>query len=130
MAVEETMQPEEKPQWQVDLDQVGFVRRLFLARKWYGGDWWFVVVSAILLLFVIILGVFPQWFAPYDPREEVGPSLLAPGAPPAGYVLVVQTATQIESLRVVWPGGGEQAVSVRGVDTTVVVEQGAEAVRD
>lgn len=99
MAVEKTMQPEERPQWQADLDQVGFVRRLFLARKWYGGDWWFVVVSAILLLFVIILGVFPQWFAPYDPREEVGPSLLAPGAPPAGYVLVVQKATQIESLR-------------------------------
>jgi peptide/nickel transport system permease protein len=99
MAVEETMQPEERPQWQVDLDQVGFVRRMLLARKWYGGDWWFVVVSALLLLFVIILGVFPQWFAPYDPRAEVGPSLLAPGAPPAAYVLVVQKATEIESLR-------------------------------
>jgi peptide/nickel transport system permease protein len=99
MALEKTMQPEERPQWQVDLDQVGFVRHMLLARKWYGGDWWFVVVSAILLLFVIILGIFPQWFAPYDPRAEVGPSLLAPGAPPAGYLLVVQKATQIESLR-------------------------------
>jgi peptide/nickel transport system permease protein len=95
----ETIEPVEVPQWQRDLDQVGFVRRLFLARKWYGGDWWFVVISALLLLFVIILGVFPGRFAPYDPREEVGPSLLAPGAPPAAYVLVVQKATMIESLR-------------------------------
>ena len=36
------------PQWQLDLDRVGFVRRMFLARKWYGGDWWFVLISAIL----------------------------------------------------------------------------------
>jgi hypothetical protein len=52
------------PEWQLELDKVGFVRKLFLARKWYGGDWWFVVISAILLLFIIVVGVFPQWFAP------------------------------------------------------------------
>lgn len=89
----------EVPQWQQDLDQVGFVRRFLRARKWYGGDWWFVVISAVLLLFIIIVGIFPFFFAPYDPREEVGPSLLPPGAPPASYVLVVQATTQIESLR-------------------------------
>ena len=81
----------EIPQWQLDLDQVGFVRRIFIARKWYGGDWWFVVVSAVLLLFIIIVGIFPQWFAPYDPRAEVGPSLLAPGERPSAYVLVIRT---------------------------------------
>ncbi len=85
-------------QWQMDLERVGFVRRLLLARKWYGGDWWFVVISAILLLFVIIVGVFPQWFAPYDPRAEVGPSLLAPGEPPSAYVLVVNKDSGVESL--------------------------------
>ena len=82
---------ESVPEWQLELDKVGFVRKLFLARKWYGGDWWFVLVSAILLLFIIILGVFPQWFAPFDPREEVGPSLLAPGEEAPGLkVLVLQ----------------------------------------
>lgn len=95
----ETTPPETVPQWQLDLDQVGLVRRMLLARKWYGGDWWFVVVSAILLLFVIIVGVFPQWFAPYDPRAEIGPPLLAPNEPPAGYVLVVRKDAGIESLR-------------------------------
>lgn len=57
------------------------------------------MISAILLLFVIIVGVFPQWFAPYDPRAEVGPSLLAPGQPPAGYLLITQASSPITSLK-------------------------------
>ncbi len=89
----------EVPEWQLELDRVGLVRRMFLARKWYGGDWWFVVLSAILLLFIITVGVFPSWFAPYDPRAEVGPSLLAPGQPPAEYVLVTPTEAGVTSLR-------------------------------
>jgi len=89
----------EVPQWQLDLDQVGFVRRIFLARRWYGGDWWFVAVSAVLLLFIIIVGIFPQWFAPHDPRAEVGPSLLAPGEPPAEYVLVAPVESAVTGIR-------------------------------
>lgn len=96
---EEKNTPQEIPQWQLDLDQVGFVRKLFLARKWYGGDWWFVAISAVLLLVVIIVGIFPQWFAPHDPRAEVGPSLLAPGEPPAEYVLVARTDAEVTELR-------------------------------
>ncbi len=100
MATKMSGLPEAEPeQWQQDLDRVGFVRRLLLARKWYGGDWWFVVVSAILLLFVIIVGVFPQLFAPFDPRAEVGPSLLAPGQVPLGYVVVVPADAGIQKFR-------------------------------
>ncbi len=78
------------PEWQLELDKVGFVRKLFLARKWYGGDWWFVLISAILLLFIIIVGIFPQWFAPFDPRAEVGPSLLGPGEKAPGLLVIVK----------------------------------------
>jgi len=87
------------PQWQLDLDRVGFVRKIFLARKWYGGDWWFVVLSALLLLFVIILGIFPQWFAPYDPRVEVGPSLLAPGEAPSSFVLILPKESTVQEFK-------------------------------
>jgi peptide/nickel transport system permease protein len=91
--------PKMVPEWQLELDRVGIVRRMLLARKWYGGDWWFVVISAALLIFVIIVGIFPSWFAPYDPRAEVGPSLLAPGEPPAGYVLIAPIEADISDLR-------------------------------
>lgn len=92
-----TSSHEEVPEWLLDLDRVGFVRRLFLARKWYGGDWWFVLISGILLLFIITIGIFPQWFAPYDPRAEVGPSLLAPGEiPPSFWLLTASERGQIE----------------------------------
>jgi hypothetical protein len=91
--------PDAIPQWQLDLDQVGFVRRMLLARRWYGGDWWFVLVSALILLFFITVGVFPQWFAPYNPRAEVGPSLLGPGELPAGFELVVRKDSGITGLK-------------------------------
>lgn len=89
----------EIPQWQRDLERVGLVRRALMARKWYGADWWFVAISAVLLLFVMIVGMFPQVFAPYDPRAEVGPSLLAPGEAPADYVLLARTDRNVTSLR-------------------------------
>ncbi|NMC13208.1 MAG: ABC transporter permease subunit [Chloroflexi bacterium] len=87
------------PQWQLDLDRVGFVRKIFLARKWYGGDWWFVVLSAFLLLFIIIIGIFPQWFAPYDPKAEVSSSLLAPGEAPSSFVLVANIDSDIKEFK-------------------------------
>lgn len=87
------------PQWRQDLDRVGFLRNLLQARKWYGGDWWFVAVSSFLLLLIIIVGVFPQWFAPYDPRAEVGPSLLSPGQVPLDFVLLVRADAGIENFK-------------------------------
>jgi len=87
------------PEWQLELDKVGFVRKLLLARKWYKGDWWFVLVSAVLLLVIIILGVFPQWFAPYDPKAEVGPSLLAPGEETPGFLLLANIDDHVVTLQ-------------------------------
>ena len=90
-------------QWQQDLEQVGFVRRIlrqtWRARRWYGADWWFVVISAVLLVFYVVVAISPQWFAPYDPKEEVGPSLLAPGQPPEGYALVTRIEDHVTALR-------------------------------
>ena len=97
--VREKAEEQAVPEWQLEVDRVGFVRRLLVARKWYGGDWWFVAISAVLLIFIIIVGIVPQWFAPYNPRAEVGPSLLAPGDPPSEYVLVASTDADVTGLR-------------------------------
>jgi peptide/nickel transport system permease protein len=121
-----TKTQESVPQWQLDLDKVGFLRRLLLARKWYGGDWWFVLFSAILLLFFIILGLFPQWFAPYDPHAEVGPSLLAPGEPPSAYVLAVQSGSGIQSLKQVGAATNKIAIVV-GTTSSQALREAVEA---
>ncbi len=76
------------PQWQKELDQLGFWRRLILSRRWYGADWWFVALSGVLLLFIFSMALFPDFYAPYDPREEVGPSFISPGGRPPTFVLV------------------------------------------
>jgi peptide/nickel transport system permease protein len=90
---------ERDAQWEKDLDNVGLVRRLFRARKWYGMDWWLVVISFGALATFVFLALFPQLVAPYDPRAEVGPSLLAPGETSQGYWLVARTDLGVESLR-------------------------------
>jgi peptide/nickel transport system permease protein len=89
MAIEEFAQkPEVKTEWQQDLEQAGWLRNLLRARHWYGADWWFVAISGLLLLFIFAMAAFPGLFAPFDPRAEVGPSLLAPGETPPSFVLV------------------------------------------
>ncbi len=91
---------EDIPQWQKDLDQAGFVRRFLLGRRWYGADWWFAVISGLLLIFVFSMAIFPGLYAPYDPRQEVGPGQLAPGELPPTFVLVGQKdgATELDDL--------------------------------
>jgi peptide/nickel transport system permease protein len=89
----------EKESWQEDLQQVGFVRRLFQARKWYGADWWFVAISAVMVLGFIFVALFPQLLAPYSFDAIVGTSFLAPGEYPELPVLITRVDSSIESLR-------------------------------
>ncbi len=123
---EKITQPVEK--WQIDLDKVGFFRKLVMARKWYGGDWWFILISAIILLFVIIVGIFPSLFAPYDPKAEVAPSFLAPGEPPTGYQLIVMKDSGYGSLADIL--NPEQAEQDRNRIGYMVATQASQAIRD
>ncbi len=85
--------------WETELKKVGFVRRILNARRWYGADWWFVAISSVLVAIFIIVALFPQLFAPYDPKALVGPSFLAPGAYPPVPILIVPTTSSIKSLK-------------------------------
>jgi peptide/nickel transport system permease protein len=103
--------------WETELKQIGFVRRLFLARRWYGADWWFVVLSTVAVVGFIVVAVFPGWFAPYSPDALVGPSFLAPGAQVDLPILVVLKDSPIRELR-------DLAVPEGGTRPTVAVVQG------
>lgn len=120
MAITEDQLPEivtEIPVWEQDLQKVGFVRRIFRARKWYGADWWFVAISAIMVVGFIILALIPAPFAPYNPHEIVGSSFLAPGKTPPIPILVVPQGSPVEELR-------DLAVSDDALRPSIAVEQG------
>jgi peptide/nickel transport system permease protein len=100
MAGLEEIKPDvEKENWQEDLRKVGFVRRLFQARQWYGADWWFVAISAVMVLGFIFVALFPQLLAPYSFDAIVGTSFLAPGEYPELPVLITRADSPVESLR-------------------------------
>lgn len=100
--------------WQEELEKVGFVRRLLMARKWYKADWWFVAISGTIVLFLLIVALFPGLFAPYDPRAESGPRDLAPGERPAVEVLISQVGDGIGSLRDLATGDREPFGVIKG----------------
>jgi peptide/nickel transport system permease protein len=119
-----TIQPtaETVPDWQSELDNVGFVRRLLRARRWYGADWWFVVLSSLLLLFIFSMAFFPGFYAPFDPRAEVGPGLLAPGEMPPTFVLLSQDGT-VQTLDNLAGVGVRVGVVAGSTSSTVLREQ-------
>ena len=91
--------PHEMTTWENDLQNVGLVRRILNARRWYGADWWFVAISSVMVLIFIIIAIAPSLFAPHQADEIVGPSFLAPGAYPPVPRLVVPVTSNIQTLR-------------------------------
>ena len=100
--------------WEAELKRVGFVRRVFMARRWYGADWWFVVLSSIAVVGFIVVALFPGLFAPYSPYALVGPSFLAPGAQVDLPILVVLKDSPVKELKdlAVAPDAQRPAVAV------------------
>jgi peptide/nickel transport system permease protein len=135
-----TMTKEDRPEttpeaetWESDLERVGFVRRMFLARRWYGADWWFVAISTVMVIAFIVIAFFPSWFAPYKPDEIVGPRFLAPGEHPAVPVLIVPVDSPVNELKdlAVPPGEPRPPVGVvQGVPTGGALNEQAKAIDD
>ncbi len=93
-----TEAPPEVPVWRTDLERIGLVRRILRARRWYRADWWFVAISSVLVAGFVVLALVPGVFAPHDPREQVGPRLLAPGEAPELEALVVPAGSGVNEL--------------------------------
>jgi peptide/nickel transport system permease protein len=100
--------------WEAELKRVGLVRRIFMARRWYGADWWFVILSSIAVAGFIVVALFPGLFAPYSPYALVGPSFLAPGAQVDLPILVVLKDSPVKELKdlAVAPDADRPAVAV------------------
>jgi len=120
--------PEE--QWQADLEQVGFLRRILNGRKWYGVDWWMVVISSIMVIFFIVIAFFPQLLATYDPLEQVGPRFLPPGETPDAEVLLLRVDSPIESLEDLAGLGRVPTAVVQGAPSSEDIRSEAERVTD
>ncbi len=120
--------PEE--QWQVDLERVGFGRRILNGRKWYGVDWWMVVISSIMVIFFIVIAFFPQLLAPHDPLEQVGPRFLPPGETPDAEVLLLRVDSPIESLEDLAGLGRVPTAVVQGAPSSEDIRSEAERVTE
>jgi len=135
-----TIQKEELPEatpetqdWEEQLERVGFVRRIFLARRWYGADWWFVAISTVMVFVFILIALFPSWFAPHKPDEIVGPRFLAPGEHPALPVLIVPVDSTVNTLKDLAVPVGEPRPPigvVQGVPTGGALNEQAKAIDD
>jgi peptide/nickel transport system permease protein len=123
----------ETQDWENELERVGFVRRIFLARRWYGADWWFVAISTVMVIAFIVIALFPSWFAPYKPDEIVGPRFLAPGEHPAVPVLIVPADSPFNELKDLAVPAGEPRPPVgvvQGVPTGGALNERAKAIDD
>jgi peptide/nickel transport system permease protein len=117
--------------WESELERVGFVRRLFMARRWYGADWWFVTISAVMVVGFIIIALFPGLFAPFAPTALVGSRFMAPGEQAAVPVLIVPADSTVNDLKDLAAALGQPRPAigvVQGVPTGGALNEQAQAV--
>lgn len=123
--------PVESPTWEAELQKVGFVRRIFMARRWYGADWWFVSISTVMVIAFIVIALFPGLFAPYSPDGLVGPRFLAPGEQPAVPVLILPAnspVNELKDLAVTSDQPRPTVAVVQGVPTSSALNEQAQAI--
>jgi peptide/nickel transport system permease protein len=123
--------PVEFETWEVELERVGFVRRILNTRRWYGADWWFVAVSTVMVVGFIVIALFPGFFAPYAPDALVGTRFLAPGEHPAVPVLVVLQDSPVNTLKDLAVGEGVPRAAVAvvaGVPTASALNEAAQKI--
>jgi peptide/nickel transport system permease protein len=124
------MEVPEEEQWQVDLGQVGLLRRVLNGRKWYGVDWWMVVISSAMVFFFIVIAFFPGLLAPHDPLEQVGPRFLPPGDVPDAEVLILRVDSPIGSLEDLAGRGRVPTAVVQGAPSSEDVRSEADRITD
>ncbi|MBI5927916.1 MAG: ABC transporter permease [Chloroflexi bacterium] len=67
------------------------------ARRWHGADWWLAMISGLILVLFIIIGIIPEYLAPYVYDVEAGPARLGPREVPANYILITRVELPYEN---------------------------------
>ncbi len=64
--------------------------------KWYGAEWWITISGGVLLVAIILMTIFADRLAPYDPIKFVGAPFNRPGAQQS--VVVLQENDEIHGV--------------------------------
>lgn len=62
-------------------------RWFFSNAKWHGTEWWITIFGGVLLVLIILMTLFADQLAPYDPIKFVGAPFSRPGAKQSVVVL-------------------------------------------
>jgi peptide/nickel transport system permease protein len=64
--------------------------------KWHGAEWWIMIFGGLLLVAIILMTIFADRLAPYDPIKFVGAPFNRPGAQQS--LLVLESNDSIQSV--------------------------------
>ena len=65
--------------------------------KWHGAEWWITIFGGVLLVAIILMTIFADELAPYDPIKFVGAPFTRPGAQQS--VVVLEGNDSIQSVQ-------------------------------
>jgi peptide/nickel transport system permease protein len=83
----ESTAPEATPDQPVAERSFSPVRWFLTNAKWHGAEWWITIVGGVLLVGIILMTIFADQLAPYDPIKFVGAPFNRPGAQQSVIVL-------------------------------------------
>ncbi len=65
--------------------------------KWHGAEWWITIFGGVLLVAIILMTIFGDKLAPYDPIKFVGAPFTRPGAQQS--IVVQETNDAVQGLQ-------------------------------
>jgi peptide/nickel transport system permease protein len=77
-------------------NRFSFVHWFLTNAKWYGAEWWVTLFGAGLVILIILMTLFADKLAPYDPIKFVGAPFARPGE--RQWVIVLQENESIQGL--------------------------------
>jgi peptide/nickel transport system permease protein len=98
--------------------------------KWYGSEWWITLSGGLLLVALILMTVFADRLAPYDPIQFVGAPFTRPGAKQSVVVLEGNSSiTGPENLNAAKVGVVTNSQAARELDERGILYQQYSSIR-